>query len=489
MDRITNTELHKRAYVYYQIDKVGLFINPHKLAVLRKDVLTDRKIKIDRLSQLWNCHVYIGKDNDPGTGDRLNLNASSGNNTVLKKLQKLGFNVPKVRYKDKDTGYTEYKDSANELALRRCLSEEKDPGHIEALTLVIDVRELTTLYTRYINAKLYNNIFYSNYNICGAVTGRRSCRKNAFGFGGNGQNFPKHYEMGERFIECITARPGHIFFIVDQMQAEDWPVSALAENFHALEQLKTGFDRHTDLASFIFGIPKNSRTKEEWKKSIERYLGKKCRHAHNYGMRGQMMSDSLAKEGKFISKETCDGMLEKVSQYDPQVDAVFHSYIKNQLFNTKMLSTPFGRERIFLGLKQGDSNYKILNEAYSWIPQSVVGDNTGFAATHLYCDDNITPVNESHDSIIVEPEDKYEDIEQVFRADERAFDREITFHNGIKVKIPIEAEIGYDLKNTIKLKNYTIQDLQAAYQEIQKRQKGNEQNAAQVKENVAAQLS
>ena len=114
----------------------------------------------------------------------------------------------------------------------------------------------------------------------------------------NTENSPKS------FRRCLVARPGKIFLMVDQMQAEDWPTSALANNMEALDDLKNGVDRHRKLGCLIFDIPWDYYTDKEWKDSIERYLGKKTRHANNYGMRANTMSDSLAKEGILLPRSS-----------------------------------------------------------------------------------------------------------------------------------------------------------------------------------------
>lgn len=470
-DKVNSTYLHKLAQAYWRIDSHGLLVSEARLKILRHDLLSQRKIVLERLSNSWGIHVYVGVENKPGKSTTsLNLNTP---NKLLEFLESRGFKLPKVRRKDKETMEVTYEDSVEELALRRAFALETDIEKLQNYTDILTVRELNTLNNRYLNARLHNWTYYSNYNVAGPVTGRRASRKTCFGLGGNSQNFPHHYEMGTRFLECLVARPGNIFFIVDQMQAEDWPVSALSENHKRMEMLsKTDWpdgDGHTQLASFIFGIPITSRNKKEWKNSIERYLGKKCRHAYNYGMREHMMSDSIAKEGRSIDPQRCRWMLDKVGQYDPSIDSVFHEYIRNQVFTNKKLTTPFGRERVFLGLRQNDNNYKILNEAYSYIPQSTVADNTGLSV--LYLDThgaNIT--NESHDSITQEIPDEWEQLERTFTCTGESFNRKITFHNGIEIQIPIEAEIGFDLKNTIKLEHYTLQDLKTAYDKLKEQE-------------------
>ena len=96
------------------------------------------------------------------------------------------------------------------------------------------------------------------------------------------------------------------------MQAEDWPTSALANNTEALDDLKNNVDRHRKLGCLIFDLPWDYYTDSGWKDSIERYMGKKTRHASNYGMRANTMSDSLAKEGHSVTPDQCKAILEKV---------------------------------------------------------------------------------------------------------------------------------------------------------------------------------
>ena len=153
------------------------------------------------------------------------------------------------------------------------------PEENPAIRALLRIRELATLRARYINANLFNQgqqqVFLTNYNCAGTVTGRRGSRKHSFGFGGNAQNFPKHGELAKVYRRCLVARPGCILLSVDQMQAEDWPTSALANNTEALQDLELGVDRHRKLACAIFQLPWDHYSDTQWKESIERYLGKK----------------------------------------------------------------------------------------------------------------------------------------------------------------------------------------------------------------------
>lgn len=398
----------------------------------------------------------------------------------LEFLTKVGYKVPKVTKKDKEGEYSQ-EQSTGELALRQLIRENqfKYPEGDQALIAVLNARELLTLKSRYLNARLFPKaegmVFLSSYNAgSGTLTGRRSSKKHIYGYGGNGQNFPSHSRTAGLFRECLVSRPGTIFLSVDQVSAEDWPVSALASNISALDELKTGADRHSKLAAFIFNIPLSSRTPSEWKKSIERYLGKKTRHANNYGMQAPRMHDSLMQEGKFYPVKVCETLLERANAADPSIKQVFHKYVENEITRVGFLRTPFGRERQFLGFRPGQKNGNLLNEAYSYIPQSLVGDNTGFAVEELQINPypGIDIVQEGHDSIVQEVVYDGQDITLLCTALDRtveSFARPITFHNGLIVDIPVEAELAWDFNKKVALKNLNRAGLLKALEELGER--------------------
>lgn len=489
-DRIGAEYLHALQSIYHRIDSRGIVVDRKRLEDASRYINTDIDKQCSIVSNVWSIQCYIGALNKPKdiSISSINLNSSSGANTPLAFLRdKLKFKIPKVSARDEDGNYIQ-KESLAELTLQKIYAENQfaTPGGDPAIRALLRIRELSTLRARYINANLYpsgtEQLFISNYNCAGTVTGRRGSRKHAFGYGGNAQNFPKHGELAKIFRRCLVSRPGKIFLMVDQMQAEDWPTSALANNMEALDDLKLGVDRHRKLGCLIFDIPWDHYTEKQWKDSIERYLGKKTRHANNYGMRANTMSDSLAKEGHSLTPQQCKVILDKVNTVDPSVDGVFHAYIKQQLDAGRTLRTPFSRERIFFGLRPGEagSNNKIFNEAYSYIPQSTVGDNTGFTVYGIESTgDEFSGhiIQESHDSIVQEIDDNVDAIWKFIQRTREASTRVIKFHNGIEVEIPWEAEIGYDfyhteglkssLTKTKKIEDMSYSDIQASWYKLQ----------------------
>jgi hypothetical protein len=255
--------------------------------------------------------------------------------------------------------------------------------------------------------------------------------------------------------------------MVDQIQAEEWPVSALSANQLALDELRTNYlpdyrlhvDRHSNLASKVFDekIPwKSDPLWDEKLHGMKRYLGKKIKHARNYGMKKNRMSESLAQEGFSTSPAVCEILLSKAAAADPSVDTVFHKYVQDQISEFHMLKTPLGRERMFLGARPNADNSTLFNEAYSYIPQSTIGDNTGLAVFDLEegaREAEKATIQEGHDSIVQDIPADLSTISLYLDKTIAAFDRNIRFHNGIEIRIPIEAELGFDFKDTVSLKS------------------------------------
>jgi hypothetical protein len=474
---ITSTYEHALAYAYHKIDKRGMCIDLDSLEPLRIKVQTELDDQCDWFSQHFGFPVYIGKKANLPKGIRsLNLNSPA---KVLETFKDLGYKVPKIRVKIEETEEYEFKESVKELAMRRLMADPTlwpHPQGGDAIRRYLDVKELVTFRNRTVNARLrilsYGGIYYSSYNVAATVTGRRGSKKSVFGFGNNSQNIPARTSTSNDYRNCIIARPGKVFFFVDQKQAEDWPVQALAQNHTALEEMRNGVNRHYKFASLIFNRSiealKKGRAAHDFESELQYNLGKRGRHANNYGMRPQRLSETLTTEGYSVPTSTCEVILDKINKADPNVSGIFHPYIQKCIYDTRILRTPFGRECQFFGVRQNDKNYAVLNEAYAWIPQSLIGDNTGLAVLALdACNDYI--VQEGHDSIVQECPDRIQELHKVYEDTEKAFDRTIRFHNGIEVKIPLEGKLGYDWLNTVEIKDWSQDGVTSAYKELREK--------------------
>lgn len=496
MDRVTSTYEHALQACYYHIGNRGICVDTSRITEAKAIVKAEITRQLAIASNQWSIKVFVGAANAPedttdvvtgiiSPSNAININATQGKYALLTGLKTLGYEVVKITKKNTEGEY-EQNYSTGELALQKMLSKNQFnyPGGDPAIKAILKVRELGKLYSSYLNARLLQrsgqSYFLSNYNVAGTLTGRRSSRRHTFGFGNNAQNFPKHSDIAPMYRRCLVSRPGNILLMVDQISAEDWPVCALSENYKALEELRDTTDeygRHTRLASAIFNIPLSTKSIGEWKDSMERYLGKKTRHASNYDMRASRMTDELAKEGYSFSEAACQTLLDKMYKIDPNVRNVFHKYVQQTISTTHMLSTPFGRERQFLGARPNDNNSAVFKEAYAYIPQSIVGDNTGFAITALesrYPSSERFVVQEGHDSIVQDIKDDTEVVYKYLLRTQSAFDRCIKFHNGIEINIPIEAEVGYDFQTTIKIKDFSRAGVKAAIEKLKDKAKSQE---------------
>ena len=480
---ITSSYEHQLAYHYHQIDKRGLLINVEKRDALKLHCEQELQNLCDYLTNFWGIPVYVGVNNKPDAKYSLNINSPAQMLEGLKDYLK--YDVPKIRKKNKETDEYEYEDSVGELALVKLLADPlrwPSPQSGDGIKKLLNLRELITFKNRYLNAKLFKDIYFSSVSVASTKTGRRGSKKNIYGLGGNNQNFPARGTFADGWKDCIIARPGRLFFFVDQVSAEDWPVQALANNTVALDEMRRGVNRHYNFAAQIFGILsddlraiRNDKvglfTKEQHEDAeMKYYVGKKGRHSNNYGMQPTRMSETLALEaGLTLPVDSCKNILSIIDRIDPNVKRVFHKYIQEELSKpTHLLRTPLGRERQFLGLRSGEKNYNIYNEAFAWIPQSLVGDNTGLAIVELEkCNDFI--LQDGHDSLCQEPSDRETELRQVFTNTKKAFSRRIVFHNGVEIEIPIEGQIGYNWKDKVKLKEYTEECLIDSYKELKEK--------------------
>lgn len=451
------------ARAFHLIDKRGIFTDNEALSTLRKEVIKELGERCVEISGgLSNRPVVYSQPMATQLSKQLNVNPKEVLNiSSVPQLKEVLKNVLKIKLKtDKHTG----KESTGEESLNEAFAATGNG----VLKNVLRVRELNKMLGTYIDARLDSNVFYSCYSVTGTVTGRRASRKNVFGFGSNGQNQPKHSDLGERFQGIFIARPHYIFIACDQASAEEWAVQGIiadvsgdTRGIRELEEsITTGISRHARLASAIFGLPLEETNNKE---CLEYFLGKKVRHAGNYDMRENTMAAQLAAAGFPTKINFCRAILDKFHEVEPHIRGVFHKYIQMELSSKKKLVTPLGRERVFHGLRPYGDNSKIFREGFAYIPQSTIGDNNGLAV--LYCQTHLpgSVLMDGHDSILLEVPDNYESVVEAMKLLLRAYDRVLKFPNGFEVKIPIDFRIGHSMKG---LKKCTLDKTKSVYESL-----------------------
>lgn len=439
------------ARAFYNISQRGFQVDPKRLFALREYINDEIKKSIISISKMLSGRAVVeqipvvdGKKIKLPEGT-INLASSD---QVIDILQSFGIAVPKKRRQKSDGSYHST-ETTDEEALNTLFAETGHPFLKEQLR----IRELTKIRSTYVDAELEGSVLYSAYFVTGTVTGRRSSRENFLGLGNNGQNQPKHSDLGKKYRECLVARPGRIFVSCDQQQAEDWIVSGIIADQSGdrtgLDELIHKVDRHAKLASFIFSKPLS----QVGKGTPERFMGKKVRHAGNYDVYANELSSAFSKEGFQVSPSTCEWLLNRFHAANPGIRGVYHRYIQEQLAATGTLTTPFGRVRQFFGLRSYSDNKKIYKEAYAQIPQSTVADNTGMAVLWLESNYPGAVIADGHDSVTLEIPDTLSDVRIAVSKLQLAFSRTIRFPRGLEIQIPIEFELGYDLQNETTVKH------------------------------------
>ena len=435
---------------FFDVENRGISVDTSRLHAVRDHINSEMAIAVDEIRKRTGRTVCVYAADRASKSD-VCLNS---NKDIRKFLKDLKYKLPTSRYTHNET--------ANEAALQELYAKHGD----EVLRLILRIRELAKAKGTYVDAVLLDNILHCSYIVAGTVGGRRSSRKHFLDIGTNGQNLPKHSVLGKLYRRCLVARPGRIFIACDQRGAEDWIVQAMiADNGGSpsgLQELQAGINRHRKLASFLFAVPEASCTKD----SLYYFLGKKTRHAGNYDMHELTMAQTLTAEGINISSgqqfspenliKTCDYLLGRFHQYESGIKQVFHSYIRRELDNTQQLATPIGRRRMFFGLRDYADNNKIYREAYSYIPQSTVGDNTGLSILALETGagdihdagldkSQAYVIADGHDAVYLECREDRHAIDEAIRSLSRSFARTLRFPNGVEISIPVEFEMGYNL--------------------------------------------
>ncbi len=431
---------------FHEIDKRGILTDHEALAQLRKEIVAELGEKCVAISGgLNNRPVVYSKRMETDLAKQLNVDTKAVLNiSSVQQLKEVLKNELKIKLKvDKHSG----KESTGEESLNEAFAATGNG----VLKNVLRVRELNKMLGTYIDARTDANVFYSCGSVTGTVTGRRASRKNFLGYGSNGQNQPKHSDLGERFQGIFIARPDRILVTCDQASAEEWVVQGIIADVSGdtkgitelTDSIRTGISRHDRLASAIFGLPLEKTNNKE---CLEYFLGKKVRHAGNYDMRENTMAAQLAAAGFPTKVNFCRAILDKFHEVEPHIRGVFHKYIQNELTRHKKLNTPLGRERTFHGLRPYGDNSKIFREGYAYIPQSTIADNNGLAI--LFCEAHLPNayLMDGHDASYVEVADSLESVVNAMQVLEKAYDRVLKFPNGFEVQIPIDFRIGYSMK-------------------------------------------
>ena len=309
-----------------------------------------------------------------------------------------------------------------------------------------------------------------SYNPRGTKFGRISSSKTIFETGMNMQNLP------EEFAGFLCSDPGYIFVSLDKAKAEWVVVAYESGDASMINAIESGVDVHAYTAEQMFKIPLeiielenkiigHSNDAEEIARKREaireldpyrnnwlprttsiRQCGKKSNHGLNYDERYKMFAltnEITEKEAKVI-----------VNFYHSIYPGIklWYDRIQSKLGEGRILTNCFGRKCRFLD-RWGDDLFKA---AYSYLPQSTVGEVVNRAMVEIYNDPHEVfadweMLRQVHDSIDSQmPDTNSRTIARAVRRAERILNPTLTA-GGRDYKINTDCKIGYSFDSMIEI--------------------------------------
>lgn len=264
-----------------------------------------------------------------------------------------------------------------------------------------------------------------------------------------------------------------VFLQADSSQAEARVVWLLADDEEALELVDT-IDYHAYTAVWFFGPNEELFNYDKKKLGYEhpiRFCGKTLRHAGHLGAakrRASIEVNTQARKYKIpimITEAIADQALNIFHSKQPRIRGVFQNGIVECLKKDRQLiaalpygiDSPTGGKRTFFE-RWGE---ELFRQAFSYIPQRTVSDNTKAAAIRIRTQiPTIKIVMESHDALLFSiPISKVPTYAPIIK---KEMERPINFSQcSLKrrsLKIPCELETGKNYRDLSKFKDIIIEE-------------------------------
>ena len=296
-----------------------------------------------------------------------------------------------IQYKRRKSADEDRKMSADAESIKKLWLKTHNP----ILEKIMELKKLIKLVTGFLNIEVSpSGTIHTCYNVTGATMARESkgftvddeSSYKSFGrwsssksiilpYGsGNNQNIPK------KARKMFTAPEGKVFLQADYKQAEAVVVAYLTGDARLKRMFSDSYgksnsycdehyyDVHRHTAALMFRKDVSDITKEE------RTIGKTLRHAVSYAAGPSVISARLD-----IPLKDAKLLLQTYYNANPHLQA-WQLRIQEELKETRTLTNLFGRRHYFLS-RWGDD---LFRSAYSFMPQSTVGDLLNKALVELY---------------------------------------------------------------------------------------------------------
>lgn len=240
------------------------------------------------------------------------------------------------------------------------LSEKISGEPREFTELLLHHRKRTKLYGTYVKGlakRVHEGKVYTTYLLHGTTSGRLSSRDP------NLQNVVREKYIRNQFT---ASSPDYLLVQLDYKQAEGRVIATLAQD----EYLRGIFvdpsrDIFNELCNDIFGAGK-------WNKE-NRVAMKSIFYGNAYGRGAVSITKELQLQGlKDITETEVSKIMRDFNALIPQV-VTWQASIKDKVLRGEDLTTPYGRRRSFW-LITDKNKADVLNEALSFLPQSIASD-------------------------------------------------------------------------------------------------------------------
>ncbi len=270
----------------------------------------------------------------------------------IKLLQDQGLKIPKK--KDKKTG--NYKDSSDELTLKKMRLQYPDNTDIRALLQIAGIEKALSSYLRV--RTFDDDRIRFMLDTAGTETLRMSCSNDPWNNGFNAQT------MTDYVKEMIEFKPeeDRVFIEIDLEQAELRYVALEAADETLIGMIERKEDIHKFVAAGIYQKPMADITHDE------RQLGKKSVHGGNYDEGVVTFMESCLKEMDLVLTRAFAAKV--LAGYHERFPGIRRrqATIRNTIYNERKLVTPWGSVRYFYG-RMDHATYR---EAYAHSPQTSI---------------------------------------------------------------------------------------------------------------------
>ena len=245
--------------------------------------------------------------------------------------------------------------------------------------------------------------------------------------------------IDHELLDLYVPDEGCICMELDLSQGEDRIVKVLTKSPRLIERARLApweNDEHRRAASVIFRIPETAIT------ASQRFIGKRSRHASNYGLHGQTLSEELLKDGYVYTPDECERFVETIIHKDTPEVLDWQRAVRATVMRDRAITTTWGYTVSFQYFRLDDDLYR---KAYATQPQSeltTILKQWGLLPLWQYLRDTGLPArlnNEEHDSLLLSTPPKYAWLLAQFL--KRSLERPRVY-GGVELTIPVEVKLG-----------------------------------------------